>query len=75
MAVERRTERTDRGETDFLQIHSEGTRCNLQEKEIQPDTRKEKCTMRVTEQRKRNRYFRNLCNEVKPLTSGFKAGI
>lgn len=50
-------------------------RCNLQEKEIQLDIRKEKCTMSVTEQRKKNRYFRNLCNEVKPLISGFKADV
>lgn len=44
----------------------------MQEKEIQLDIRKEKCTMRVTEERKGNRHFRNLQNEVKPLISDFK---
>lgn len=70
-----RRQRGQTGETDFPQIHHKGARYNPQEKEIQLDVRKEKCTLRVTEQRKRNRYFRNLYNEVKPLICGFKAGV
>lgn len=41
LAVRRMTEKTD-WETDFLEMHSKGTRGKLQEKEIQLDVRKKK---------------------------------
>lgn len=47
------TEKTD-WETDFLEMHSKGTRGKLQEKEIQLDVRKKKCAMRVTKHRNRS---------------------